>query len=400
MEWNKKSIRNCIFIVCIGVLFYSILQHFGIVCKAVSNIFKLIWPFLLGGAIAFILNVPMRAIEKRLFPKSKRFKRLRRVLALIITLILVSAIITLAIFVIFPGIIKAIANIFAQIPIAFGRLEQWLLQYEEYLPQLEKFLLSLELNWKEIYNAVIKFITDLGTNIITASGQFISYMISAIATFLIAFIFSIYILLQKEKLGSHLRQIIYALFPEHKGDKYFEIVKLSDTTFSHFLSGQCLEACILGSLFVITMTIFKLPYAFLIGFLITVTALIPIIGAFIGCIVGALLIAITSPIQALFFIILFLILQQIEGNLIYPHVVGSSVGLPSIWVLVAVTLGGKLMGIGGMLLFIPLCSVCYALFRSFVKDRLNKKEISKEKWQGPSLCQKIEEHDTKDVEKK
>lgn len=159
--------------------------------------------------------------------------------------------------------------------------------------------------------------------------------------------------------------------PERSADRALGVLRLAGRTFSSFLSGQCLEACILGTLFVVAMTICRLPYALLVGVLIALTALIPIVGAFIGCGVGALLIAISDPWKAVGFVVLFLLLQQLEGNLIYPHVVGSSVGLPSIWVLAAVTLGGKLMGIAGMLFFIPLCSVLYALFRDFVKGRLS-----------------------------
>ena len=177
--------------------------------------------------------------------------------------------------------------------------------------------------------------------------------------------------------------MIYGLLPLRQADRTLDVLRLSGRTFSSFLSGQCLEACILGTLFVAAMTIFRMPYALLVGVLIALTALIPIVGAFIGCAVGALLIAIDDPWKALWFIVLFLVLQQIEGNLIYPHVVGSSVGLPSIWVLAAVTLGGKLMGITGMLFFIPLCSVIYALFRSYVKNRLVSKAVPPEKWRDP-----------------
>ena len=182
---------------------------------------------------------------------------------------------------------------------------------------------------------------------------------------------------------NHCRQVIYGLLPLRQADRTLDVLRLSGRTFSSFLSGQCLEACILGTLFVAAMTIFRMPYALLVGVLIALTALIPIVGAFIGCAVGALLIAIDDPWKALWFIVLFLVLQQIEGNLIYPHVVGSSVGLPSIWVLAAVTLGGKLMGITGMLFFIPLCSVIYALFRSYVKNRLVSKAVPPEKWRDP-----------------
>ena len=208
-------------------------------------------------------------------------------------------------------------------------------------------------------------------------------MVSGVSTFVISLIFSFYVLLQKEKLGRQGRQVIYGLLPLRQADRTLDVLRLSGRTFSSFLSGQCLEACILGTLFVAAMTIFRMPYALLVGVLIALTALIPIVGAFIGCAVGALLIAIDDPWKALWFIVLFLVLQQIEGNLIYPHVVGSSVGLPSIWVLAAVTLGGKLMGITGMLFFIPLCSVIYALFRSYVKNRLVSKAVPPEKWRDP-----------------
>jgi hypothetical protein len=192
-----------------------------------------------------------------------------------------------------------------------------------------------------------------------------------------------YLLFQKEKLSRQGRQICYALLPSACADRVLEILRLSNRTFSSFLSGQCLEAVILGALFMVAMTLVRLPYALLVGVLISLTALIPIVGAFIGCGVGAMLIAITDPWKALIFIVLFLVLQQIEGNLIYPHVVGSSVGLPSIWVLAAVTLGGKLMGVVGMLVFIPLCSVLYALFRNFIKNQLVQKSIPDSKWQDP-----------------
>lgn len=379
MKWNNKSVKYCLIVVCVGVLFYTGLQHLGIVASAIGSILSLIFPFLLGGAIAFVVNVPMRAIEKWLFSKKKRGKGFRRPLALVITLLIVSGVITLAVFVIAPGIVDAVSSITAQLPAAFARLDKWGQELEAHLPRLKSILAPLDIDWKMISGKVVNMAKSFGTSLLSASGGFIGSLVSGIGTFVIAFVFSIYILLQKEKLSHQVRQIIYAVLPEKHADRFFEIAALADQTFSKFLSGQCLEACILGSLFIVFMTIFQMPYAFLVGVLIAITALIPIIGAFIGCIVGALLIAITSPVKALIFIVMFLVLQQIEGNLIYPHVVGSSVGLPSIWVLAAVTLGGKLMGVAGILLFIPLCSVCYSLFRDFVKKRLVVKNIPTEK---------------------
>jgi len=206
-------------------------------------------------------------------------------------------------------------------------------------------------------------------------------LVSGVSTFVIGLVFSFYILLQKEALARQGRQCLYALLPEAAADETLKVLRLTSKTFSSFLSGQCLEACILGSMFAVSMALFRMPYALLVGVLIALTALIPIVGAFIGCAVGFLLIAITDLWKALAFVVLFLVLQQVEGNLIYPHVVGSSVGLPSIWVLAAVTVGGKLLGILGMLVFIPLCSVLYTLFRRFILNRLDRRRVPAEKWQ-------------------
>ena len=179
-------------------------------------------------------------------------------------------------------------------------------------------------------------------------------------------------MLQKEKLGRQAKKVLFAFVRKGRAEAALEVLALTYKTFSSFLTGQCVEALILGSMFVIAMTLLRLPYALLTGIVIAFTALIPIFGAFIGCAVGAFLIFMVSPVQALIFIVLFLVLQQIEGNLIYPHVVGNSVGLPSIWVLAAVSIGGSLMGIVGMLIFIPLMSVFYALFREVVYIKLRQ----------------------------
>ena len=200
-------------------------------------------------------------------------------------------------------------------------------------------------------------------------------IISGLTTFFIAFVFACYILLQKEKLNIQVKKVMFAFIPRGKAEAALEVFSLTYNTFSSFLTGQCVEAVILGSMFVVSMSVLKIPYALLIGIVIAFTALIPIFGAFIGCAIGAFLIFMVNPVKALIFVILFLILQQIEGNLIYPHVVGNSVGLPSIWVLAAVSIGGSLMGIVGMLIFIPIVSVLYALFREIVYLKLKQQQI-------------------------
>ena len=380
MEWNKQSVKSLLLVVCGGVAFYCALQHLRAVTAAIAWLVGILSPFLLGGAIAFVLNVPMRAIERHLRFRGRRSAALRRPLALMLTLVAVIAVLVLASSVIGPGIKDAVMSIAAQMPAAFERLQKQLGELEGYLPLLEEFLAGMDMDWKAISQKAIALAQSWGGSLLSSGSGLIGGVVSGVSTFVIALIFSFYILMQKEKLSRQGRQVLYALLPERGADRTLEILRLANRTFSSFLSGQCMEAVILGTMFVVAMTLFRLPYALLVGVLISLTALIPIVGAFIGCGVGALLIAVSDPWKALLFIILFLVLQQIEGNLIYPHVVGSSVGLPSIWVLAAVTLGGSLMGISGMLLFIPTCSVLYALFRDFVKTRLGEKRVPVRKW--------------------
>ena len=231
------------------------------------------------------------------------------------------------------------------------------------------------IDWESILSGVADFLRNGAGDVLSSTISAAKSMVSVLTSSFIAFIFACYILLQKEKLGLQCRKAVYALLPEKVAKRVLEISSLSHRVFSSFITGQCVEAVILGTMFFVAMSLLKMPYALLVGCLIAVTALIPIVGAFIGCAVGAFLILMTSPMQALIFVVMFLILQQVEGNLIYPHVVGSSVGLPSIWVLFAVTIGGSLMGVVGMLVFIPLTSVLYTLFREFVYRRLREKNI-------------------------
>ena len=381
MEWNKQTVKGLLLVVCGGAAFYAALQNLGAVAQAVRWLLEILSPFILGGCIAFVLNVPMRAIERQMFPGTK--KSVRRPLALVLTLAAMLAVLTLASLVIGPGIYEAAMTLAEQVPGALERLAAKLTELEAYLPQLELLLADLSPNWGEVSRKAVELLQTWGTRLISSGSGLVGGVVSGITTFFVGLIFSFYLLVQKEKLARQGRQVLLALLPRRRAEQTLEVLRLANRTFSGFLSGQCLEAVILGTLFVVAMSIFRMPYALLIGVLIALTALIPIVGAFIGCIIGALLIAITNPVQALLFVVLFLVLQQIEGNLIYPHVVGNSVGLPSIWVLAAVMLGGSLMGVAGMLFFIPLCSVLYALFRGYVCRRLEEKQIPEDAWRDP-----------------
>ncbi len=375
--------RGLLLVVCGGVAFYALLMRFDDVTTALGWLFGILSPLLIGCVIAFVLNVPMRAIERHLFPSRAKAAKLRRPLALVLTLALVLLVLFVASSVIGPGVGEAVSSIAAQAPTAFERLKEHIEDLQDYLPTLASAAEDWSIDWNTLSQKALQLAKVWGKGLLSTGGSLVSGIVSGVTTFFIALVFAIYLLLQKEKLSRQGRELLYALLPEAAADRTLDLLRLTERTFSSFLSGQCLEATILGTMFVVAMTVFRFPYALLVGVLVALTALIPIVGAFIGCAVGALLIAVSNPIQALWFIVLFLVLQQVEGNLIYPHVVGSSVGLPSIWVLAAVTVGGSLFGIVGMLVFIPLCSVLYTLLRSLVRRRLSGGSVAAEKWRDP-----------------
>jgi len=332
----------------------------------------IVWPFILGAAIAFILNVPMRNIERHLTVFGEG-SRLRRPVSLVVTILLVTGGLFLVIFVVAPQLVKTFMNLQSSIPVFFAGVRDEAERIFASNPQILEYMNQMEVDWQEVFQNMVAFLkSGAGTMLNTTFSAAVS-IVSGVSSFLIGFIFAIYILLQKETLGRQIKKVLAAFLPEPAVGRILDITALTERTFSHFLTGQCAEAVILGTMFFVVLTVIRLPYALLIGVLIAFTALIPIFGAFVGLAVGVFLMLMVNPMDALIFTITFFILQQIEGNLIYPYVVGNSVGLPSIWVLVAVTVGGSMMGIVGMLIFIPLCSVLYALLRDGVNMRMGKK---------------------------
>ena len=254
------------------------------------------------------------------------------------------------------------------------QVETWLNELSKDNEMMNTISRELQIDWDRVINSVVDFVQTGASNLLSSTYGIVKSLVSAVSNFVIGFVFACYVVLQKEKLKRQAQKACMALLPVKYSGRVQRIFSLTYRTFLNFFAGQCVEAMILGLMFFIAMNIFGFPYAILVAVLIAFTALIPIFGAFIGCFVGAFLILMVNPMQALGFIIMFLILQQIEGNFIYPHVVGNSVGLPSMWVLMAVTLGGSLMGIVGMLIFIPIVSILYTLFREFVNNRLARKK--------------------------
>lgn len=383
MELNRDTIRKIRGLIVFTALVIVCLWKHEMVFDILGFVFGILFPFILGGAIAFVLNVPMSFVERHLFPeerreKSKGMKKLARPVSMLIVLFAVIAVVGLVMFVVLPQLASTFAGLGKSIQAFIPQVQEWADQIFHNNDEIMNWVNSLEFDWNQIMNAGIDFFRNGAGSVLNSTLTAARSIVSGLATFFISFVFAIYILLQKEKLSVQAKKVLFAFARKGRAEATLEVLALTYNTFSSFLTGQCVEAVILGSMFMVTMTILKLPYALLVGILIAFTALIPIFGAFIGCAVGAFLIFMVDPVKALIFIAMFLVLQQIEGNLIYPHVVGNSVGLPSIWVLAAVTIGGNLMGIVGMLVFIPLVSVVYALFREIVYLKLKQRKISPE----------------------
>lgn len=380
MNFSKENMRRMRELIVFTLVLLIALWNYQKVFQALKVAGNIIFPFLIGGAIAFILNVPMSFIERNLFgnekvKKNAKLQKLVRPVSLILTIICVLSIVGLVMFVVIPQLGQTVISLGTSIRRFIPQAIMWLEQLFENNQEALAFLGDLDLNGARMLQSVIAFFKSGVGNVFDSTILVATSIVGAMTTFAIAFVFACYILLQKEKLHVQVKKILFAYLPEKRANNVLDICSLTYKTFSNFLTGQCVEACILGTMFFITMSIIRLPYALLVGVLIAFTALIPIFGAFIGCAVSAFLILMVDPWKALIFVIMFLILQQVEGNLIYPKVVGNSVGLPSIWVLAAVSIGGSLMGVVGMLIFIPLLSVVYAIFRGDVYRRLEKKGI-------------------------
>lgn len=398
MNLDKKNIKQLRQLILFTIVILIALWNYAIIFEWIGFAFGIIFPFLLGGAIAFVLNVPMKFLEQKIFRnkylKDKKVaKKIARPVSLVLTIAIVIGIVVLVMFVVIPELTNTILSLGKTIRAFVPEAQRFLEAQFEDNRDMEQWLAGLNLNVDKLMDSALSFFQNGAGDMLNSTMSAIGSIVSGVATFVIAFVFACYVLLQKEKLRVQVTKVMYAFLPEERVEWSLEVCSLTARSFSSFLTGQCVEALILGSMFFIVMSIINMPYALLVGVLISFTALIPIFGAFIGCFVGAFLILMVDPLQALIFVIMFLVLQQIEGNLIYPKVVGSSVGLPSIWVLAAVTIGGNLMGIVGMLIFIPIVSVIYTLFRASVYKRLRKKhrdvqtaKIKKKDQDDPENC--------------
>ena len=367
---NKKEIIK---IICFAVVLIFAFIHIKEIWNFLGFLIKLLMPFIIGIVIAFVLNILINLIEKKLLNKSKMSNKSKRTISLILSLAIIFTFIIILLLLIIPQLKNTVELFVDNMPM-----------YEENVKELlDKFnidpniVVEIEEGVKNFGDVAIDFIKNNSDKILEITLGVATNVISVIVNFVIAVVFVIYLLAQKEKLLLQLNKVLRAYFPTSKVSKIRDIAKLSNRICASFVSGQCLEAVIIGVLCFIGMLILGIPYAATISVLIGVTALIPVYGAFIGTIVGAFLIFMVSPIKALIFVIFILILQQFEGNLIYPKVVGKSVGLPGIWVFMAVTIGASLAGVIGMLVSVPIASICYSIIATDVNYRTEAKNSKK-----------------------
>ena len=381
MHIDKKMMHRLFGLIAGAIVFAWLVLDTERATALFNRVWELLAPFAAGAAIAFIFNVPMRAIEKQL--EGVRKQSLKRGLSIVLTILCLVLLIMFGFELLIPQIRMTLESLAATIPAFIDRTALKLMVLIEENPDLgiwiqETFHLQ-SLNWSNIIKDVLSWVANQVSSVMGSAVSVIGNVTSGFVNAVISIVFAIYALGRKEILASQGRRILYSVLHEERADEVIRVSQLTNVTFSNFISGQCLEAVILGCLFAVVMAILKLPYIPLVSVIIAVTALIPVVGAFAGCLVGAFFILVNDPLQAVTFIAMFLVLQQLENNLIYPRVVGTSIGLPGMWVLVAVTIGGEIMGVAGMLIMIPLVSVLYTLGREFTDRRLSQRNIPLEK---------------------
>lgn len=385
MKLDRQTLKF-VFLLIIGIIAFNfLLNNLSVIPESLGFIFKLLVPFIIGSAIAFIVNVPMKKIEKILEEETKLKPSNRRMIALLIALVIVIGLIVFVLFLVVPAFIKASFDVFNALPGLLQNVSEQLTDWFSQSPELQDQIINIEETWSGMLNDFVGNFTDSMSDVVNRIFMLLTTTISTIFNLVVGFVFAIYILLSKERLKRHYRKILFAALPVEKANYVLDFGTLTNHIFTQFLTGQVVEAFINGLLFFIGAIIFRFPYGIVISVLMGFTALIPYFGAFIGSFIGAILIASQSIPMAFFFLIYSVIIQQIDGNVIYPRVVGDQIGLPAIWVLFAVTIGASLWGLVGMVVMVPFVSVFYALITMWINRRLDDKRIKIDQMEARKL---------------
>lgn len=417
MKLDKENAKQIIKIVVIAIVLLVALLNIEPVWNVCKTFLSILSPFICGLAIAFILNIFMRFYEEKLFKTKKKRKNNskeitqseknnqsnnimtkasnnvinktnlekenkqnkdnkngKRVVSIALSIITIVAVVTIIMLLIIPQFVEIIKNLIINMPTYLESLKDWAIDLTQRVPEINNFIQNIQIDTEALKNGLM----NISKGVLDVTINQVSGLVSGIVNFFIAIVFAVYILANKEGLKVQAKEFIYARIPEERADYILKVSRLARDSFRSFLTGQAKEAVILGVLCTLGMLILGIPYAGPVGALTALTAFIPIVGAFIGGFVGAVLIVAIDPIKALIFIIFIIVLQQIEGNLIYPHVVGKNIGLPSIWVLVAITIGGSLFGIMGMVIGLPILSIIYAIVTENTNKKLQEKGLKEE----------------------
>ena len=403
-EVSKKTLSRIFVGTAACIVLYWLLNERENVKHVWGIILNILSPFILGGCVAFIANVPMRFFENKLTKIQN--PALKRTVALILTFIGVAIVLGGVFLLLIPQLVETIENFVPAVYDFLMELGVYINKFLENNPDAMELFQSSSgtgaLDWTSFVQKIVSIFGDSVTTILQGAVSTIGSVASFAMDLFVAIVFAVYCLFQKETLARQGRKILYAFSKEKSADRIIHILRLSNSTFSNFLSGQCIEVCILGAMIAVSMIILKLPYVTLVSVLVAVTAFIPIVGAWIGCFVGAFFMLVNDPMQAVWFVVMFLVVQQIEGNLIYPKVVGNSIGLSGMWVIVAISVGGDLFGIVGMLLMIPFASVIQTVLREEVAIRVYNRKINPEKLeaQPPILRSHLKEKREENKEKR
>lgn len=388
LDLNRKNVRKILFIITLSIIVYLILKNISEVIGAVRHGIGILTPIWIGIALAFLINLPMKFFERLFLPKSEKpiVAKVKRPLALALSYLVFFAVLALILFMLIPQLIELVKILSTAIPAFYINAERWISELSEDIPRLEEILQSLDMDWKNMGETLVNIFTSGTTTLFNSAINLLVSIFNLTLDFILGLFLSIYILLGKEKLKSQLERVLNAFLKERQAKKIIKVGSLTNKTLSNYITGQLLQALLLGLLCFIGMLIFRFPFAPMISVLIGITALIPLVGSLVGTFIAAFMIFMISPIKALWFVVFIIVLQQLDNNLIYPKIMGNSIGLPALWVLAAVTLGGSLMGILGMLISVPLFSVLYVLFREATAAREKKKaESNKDLEKDPTI---------------
>lgn len=371
LQTNERSIIKLLVIAAVLLL---VVMNVGVVWHALTVLWNVLFPIVLGGVFAFVLNIPMKFFEKHLFPNSqkKHAWRIRRILSFALSLVFIAAVFAGVAVLVIPSLADALSVIVKELAEAFQGLRSWAMQNTDYLSALFSQLPDAsDSNAEDTSQRIMTFLGQGALGLLSATVDLIAAIAGGVVNVVFALIFAIYLLFGKETLARQLRRVGLRYIGEDFVKRAVHVLSTARVKFESFIAGQCIEAVILGVLCTIGMLILQIPYAPMVGAVVGVTALVPIVGAYIGGAFGAFMVFSVNPVQALVFLIFLVILQQVEGNAIYPHTIGNAINLPGLWITAAVTIGAGLAGIPGMLVGVPLAATCYDLLREDVHKGLD-----------------------------